>query len=189
MRRSEECNSTAGDGRRFRARRQTRPESDRRDRGRQPRALREGRGRRTRLPFLRFPKRRACAVETPIPGRRPRETGHGLPRGIGAERSWPGARTVISGRRGRRFRWGAKRPYGIAEESLASALALPRGRDCRPVPFPERRLRRLAGRSAETESPTDRVRGCRRLPLRGSVSFRERSCLGRRTKTTREPAG
>ena len=104
MRRSEECNSTAGDGRRFRARRQARPESDRRDRGCQPRALREGRGRRTRLPFPRSPKRRACAVETPIPGRRPREAGHGLPRGIGAERSWPEARAVISGRRGRRFR-------------------------------------------------------------------------------------
>ena len=53
----------------------------------------------------------------------------------------------------------------------------------------ERRLRRLAGGSAENEGPADRVRGCRRLPLRGSVSFRERSCPGRRAETTRKPAG
>ena len=42
----------AGDGRRFRA---VRPESDRRGHGRQPWALREGRGRRTRLSFSSFP--------------------------------------------------------------------------------------------------------------------------------------
>ena len=45
------------------------------------------------------------------------------------------------------------------------------------------------GGSAEDTGPADRVRGCRRMPLRGSVSFRERSCPGRRTETTREPAG
>ena len=41
MRRSEDSNSTATDGRRVRA---VRTDSDRRGRGRQPRALREGRG-------------------------------------------------------------------------------------------------------------------------------------------------
>ena len=55
MRRSEDSNSTATDGRRVRA---VRTDSDRRDRGRQPRALREGRGRRTRFRLPRSPKRR-----------------------------------------------------------------------------------------------------------------------------------
>ncbi len=58
----------AGDGRRSWARRKTRPGSARRDRGRQPRALREGQGRRTRSSFPSFP--RSPVPRRPVVGRR-----------------------------------------------------------------------------------------------------------------------
>ncbi len=70
-----------------------------------------------------------------------------------AERSWPEARTVILGRRGRRFRRDAsasRRNRG--GEPGASALALRRGRDCLPISCPE----------AETQEAGGRVGGDRR---------------------------
>lgn len=123
-------------------------------------------GRQAAVPVFRFsrsPKRRACSVEPPIPGRRPRENGTVSREESEAKRSWPCARAQFPGRRDRRGRdcrpvpsppspgvepgskGGSVTPVAEAP-AVDSGVTEPERSQAERRPDPERRLRRLAGR-------------------------------------------
>ena len=179
MRRSEVLNSTAGDGRRFRQSRQRLTESDRRDHGRQPWALREGRSRRTRSSFPAAKGGSWKASVSPVTRRAAAGSGE-----TEAGKEPIRARTVISGRR-----WPAS-PGGTTglgpERPRAPAPGSP-GRPRLPTRFVPRAQTRKAGGSVG-KRPEARRSASRllQLPIRESFSERgERTCRDEGQRPTR----
>ena len=109
-----------------------------------------------------------------------------LRRAVGERRAWAKRGFQFHGQTMAADSGGTRQRHdGIARESLASALALPRGRDCRPVFVPRAETPEAGRRVAKGRRRGGSRERQRQLPLRGSVSFRERSCRAEGQKATR----